>query len=288
MELTFELWYLFPAAIAISTVAMASGVGGAIFFSPLFILVLGLDAQVAIGTALLTELFGFSSGVSAYWRSKLIDFKLGKSILKWSIPAAIVGVLLSSYIPSNILKGLFAIGILYIGYRMYASWKQEEREKSISLENHDSMEHYESEIIDNKGTKYRYTVCNRKSINLFATIGGWFVGLISVGLGELMDYHLVSRCKVPTPVAVATAVFSVVVTVLIASAGHMYEFFFNSPPEIIQQVLGVVAFTIPGVLIGGQIGPQLQKVLPEKYLKVGLSLLFIGIGILMSYALLVS
>ena len=57
MEISMELWYLLPAATAIATVAMASGVGGAIFFSPLFILVLGLDAQVAIGTALLTELF---------------------------------------------------------------------------------------------------------------------------------------------------------------------------------------------------------------------------------------
>lgn len=118
MEFNFELWYLFPVSIAISTTAMASGVGGAIFFSPLFMFVLGLEAQVAIGTALLTELFGFTSGVIAYLRSKLIDFSLGLDILKYSIPAAIMGALISPIVPAYILKIVFGIGILYIGIQI--------------------------------------------------------------------------------------------------------------------------------------------------------------------------
>ena len=50
MPLSAEYWYLFPAGIAIATVAMASGIGGAVFFSPLFIIVLKLEPSVAIGT----------------------------------------------------------------------------------------------------------------------------------------------------------------------------------------------------------------------------------------------
>ena len=66
MELTFDYWYLFPASILIATLAMASGIGGAVFFSPIFLLVLKLEPNVAVGTALLTELFGFTSGLYAY------------------------------------------------------------------------------------------------------------------------------------------------------------------------------------------------------------------------------
>ena len=44
---------------------MASGIGGAAFFSPIFLLVLKLEPTAVIGTALLTELFGFSSGLLA-------------------------------------------------------------------------------------------------------------------------------------------------------------------------------------------------------------------------------
>jgi len=61
--MTLDLWYLFPASILIATIAMTTGIGGAVFFSPLFIVGLKLEPSVAIETALMTELFGFSSGL---------------------------------------------------------------------------------------------------------------------------------------------------------------------------------------------------------------------------------
>ena len=36
--MTVEYWYMFPAAVVIATIPMASGVGGATFFSLLSIL----------------------------------------------------------------------------------------------------------------------------------------------------------------------------------------------------------------------------------------------------------
>ncbi len=39
--MTVEYWYMFPAAVVIATVAMASGVGGATFFSLLSIFARG-------------------------------------------------------------------------------------------------------------------------------------------------------------------------------------------------------------------------------------------------------
>ncbi len=285
MTIIWEWWFLFPAAVLISTIAMASGVGGAIFFSPLFMIILGLDPKVAIGSALLTELFGFTSGLIAYYKSKLIDFKLGIALLKFSIPAAVLGTVLGGYIPSDILKSIFATGIIYIGYQIFISWRKEEREKQEVLNKKEFEVDYESELIDSDKNIYHYTVCNKSQGKMFATIGGMFVGMISVGLGELMDFHLISRCKVPTPVAVATAIFAVVVTVLVASAGHFYNFFFNSPPAVMNQALAVVMFTIPGVLIGGQIGPRLQRFLPPDLVKAGLSVLFIIVGCLMYYTL---
>ena len=44
-----------PTAVLIATLAMGSGVGGAILFSPLFMVVVKLPPAVAIGTALLTQ-----------------------------------------------------------------------------------------------------------------------------------------------------------------------------------------------------------------------------------------
>ncbi len=284
MEITTEFWYLLPIAIAIATVSMSSGVGGAVFFSPLFIIGLGLDSKIAIGAALMTELFGFASGLFAYMRAKLIDYKLGLTLLLFSIPFAILGTLYGRLIPDIILKTIFAVGIIFIGYQLFVSWRQEEKEKRNALNKKEFEKTFQSELVDREGHVFRYTVCNKNMGRMFSAIGGAFVGMISVGLAELQEYHLVAKCKIPTKVAVATSIFVVVITVLVASVGHFYEFV-QEGGGVLSQVLNIIVYTIPGVIIGGQLGPLLQKKVPPDVMKVSISLLFIGVGVFMLYSL---
>ncbi len=123
------------------------------------------------------------------------------------------------------------------------------------------------------------------TVAMSSGIGGAFVGMISVGLAELQEYHLVAKCKVPAPVAIATSIFVVVVTVLVASIGHFYEFISHADKSVLNLVLNIIIFTIPGVIIGGQIGPSLQKRLPEDVMKIGVSVLFVLVGGLMLFTL---
>lgn len=283
MTIDLDLWYLFPVAILIATVAMGTGIGGAVFFSPLFMLVLKLETSVAVGTALATELFGFASGLLAYVRAKLIDFKLGLNLLMYSVPFGILGGVYGHHVPSEILKAVFGMGLMFIGYQLYAAWRKEERAKAEAEHRAEFTEH-ERELTDRMGNVYAYTVCNKGMGRLFAAMGGAFVGMISVGLAELQEYHLVARCKVPTPVAVATSIFVVVITVLVASVGHFVAFA-KAGPEVLGQVLGVAVYTIPGVIIGGQIGPRVQKYLPADAMKVAIAVLFILVGAFTLYTL---
>lgn len=284
MEITTEFWYLLPISIAIATIAMSSGIGGAVFFSPLFMIGLGLEPQIAIGTALVTELFGFSSGLYAYWKTKLIDFKLGLNLLMISVPFAILGTLYGDLVPPLILKTIFGVGIIFIGYQLFSSWRQEEKEKMEADHKKEFEIDHESTLTDVGGNVYHYTVCNKNMGRMFAGIGGAFLGMISVGLAELQEYHLVARCKVPARIAVATSIFVVVVTVLVASLGHFYEFA-QEGGDVFNQVINLIVFTIPGVIIGGQIGPFLQKVIPADKMKVAISILFIIVGAFMLYTL---
>ena len=278
---SLEYWYLFPTSIVIATIAMASGIGGAVFFSPLFILLLKLEPSVAVGTALLTELFGFASGLVAYLQRQLIDFRLGTNLLMFSIPAAVVGSLVADAFPADVLKGIFAVGIIFIGSQLYLSYRREEKEKLDDSIEQEGSESSESVLIDRAGTEYRYTICHKDQGRMFAAVGGAFLGMISVGLAELQEYHLVARCRVPSPVAVATSVFVVVVTVLIASVGHFYHFATSADSDAVSQVLSIVTFTAPGVLIGGQLGPFLQARVNPDVVKVGIAFLFVTVGILM-------
>ncbi|MBT5049573.1 MAG: hypothetical protein HOM58_13825, partial [Rhodospirillaceae bacterium] len=75
-------WFMFPISICVATTAMLSGIGGAALFIPIFVIIfpiLGpeypLTTAAAIGTALMTEVFGFSSGFVGYYRKRLIDFR---------------------------------------------------------------------------------------------------------------------------------------------------------------------------------------------------------------------
>ena len=77
-----QYWFMFPVAMCVATCAMLSGIGGAALFIPIFVIIfplLGpeypLATSAAIGSALMTEVFGFSSGFIGYYRKRLIDFR---------------------------------------------------------------------------------------------------------------------------------------------------------------------------------------------------------------------
>lgn len=285
MIFSFDNWFLFPVSILVATTAMSTGIGGAVFFSPIFMLGLKLEPAVAIGTALVTELFGFSSGLVAYKKAQLIDFKLGKEILMLSIPGAFIGVYVSDLFPSSILKAIFAVGIIFIGVQIFTSWRQEQKEKlDQEIEQASQKGNHTSSLTDARGRKFDYTVCNKPMGAVFAAFGGTFLGMISVGLAELMEYHLVAKCRVPSPVAVATSIFVVVVTVFVASVSHVIGFF-EAGRETVFQAINVAMFTVPGVLIGGQIGPRVQaKVDPDK-MKIVIASIFFIVGFMMLYTL---
>jgi len=137
---------------------MSSGIGGAVFFSPLFIMALKLEPQIAIGSALVTELFGFSSGLLAYLKARLIDFKLAINILMFSVPAAIVGTLYADIFSDIVLKSIFATGLLFIGVQLFSSWRKEEREQQEISRKKAFEESYASELVDRSGRVFRYTV----------------------------------------------------------------------------------------------------------------------------------
>ena len=278
--MTLEYWYMLPVALMVSTLAMASGIGGATFFSPIFILVLGLRPEVAIGTALLIEVFGFASGLFAYIRARVIDFKLGGMMLIATIPLALVGTYFGGIVDPDILKIVLAVALLAVGISFLHAPDDKEKEavnqeaaRLLEANNPDAC------ITARDGERICYIVQRRFEGLVSGAIGGLFLGLTSTGLGELNDYWLLRRCRIPSRVAVATSVFVIAITVIAASGGHVVRFV-QSGPETLAQVISLVAFTIPGVLIGGQIGPRVAARIPERAMQITLSILFILIGFL--------
>lgn len=271
---------MFPIAIAIATVAMGSGVGGATFFAPILILWLGVPIEVAIGIGLITEVFGFASGVYAYRKKQLIDYKLAGSLLMISIPLALAGSYVSNWFEPAILKAILGMGLLAIAYSLLRSPSPEKSEQLNELAILDVKPVAGATTLTSaEGEQFVYKVCEKWMGAIVAAVGGFFTGMISTGLGELNSYFLLERCKVPSKVAVATSVFAVAFTALAAATGHVIQFL-GSGPEVINQVFSFVIFTVPGVMIGGQIGPAFSSRVPQHVLEKVLGILFILISAL--------
>jgi uncharacterized membrane protein YfcA len=277
--MTFEFWFMLPVAIVFATIALGSGVEGATFFSPFFILVLGLEPTVAIGAGLIVEVFGFSSGLYAYVRKRLIDYRMGGTLLAVSIPAALVGTYAAHFIADDILKTILGVGLVAVAASFLRSPTEETREHLDEAAKQPS-DRAERCLVTADDEKLCYTVFNRTEGVLTGGIGGLFIGMVSTGLGEMNGYLLLQRCRVPARIAVATSVFVVAITALTASVSHAAAFF-QEGGAALTQLLNLLVFTVPGVVIGGQIGPSVSERIPERTLELGMGVLFLLVSLIL-------
>jgi uncharacterized membrane protein YfcA len=276
-RMSLDYWFTFPIGVLIATIAMASGVEGATFFTPLFIIALGLPTEVAVGTGLITEVFGFASGLYAYVRRGLIDYQLGRRLLLVTIPMALLGTWLAKGVPGEVLKGILGVGLFAIAI----SFLRSPQPADVVEIDQDIKTHQDNEpqtcITDATDNTYCYTITHPTEGRLLAGLGALFLGLVATGLGEMNGYFLMQRCRVPSKVAVATSVFIVAITALTASIGHVVQFA-RAGDDTLTTVLSLVIFTAPGVLIGAQLGSIVANRLSHQLLERSMGILFVMVG----------
>lgn len=265
-------WWVFPASVVFATVALASGVSGALFFSPFFMLVVGLTPSQAIGAGLLTEVFGMGNGLRSYVKQRVVDFRTAKWLLLGSVPAIVVGAFAAHYVDPTVLKIIFGAGLLLLGgflvyYEAPENCEPGECEGEYLESKNSGRGTTTIESAD--GETFTYDTCWRTPGLALSTLGGFVTGLISAGLPEIVTTQLIVRCRIPPRVAVATSVFVLGVT---AVAGAVVHALTATP------VWYVVAWSIPGVLIGGAVGTRVGKYVPNELMETGLGVVFAVVG----------
>jgi len=274
-------WFMFPVSIIVATCAMLSGIGGAAFFTPIFILVFPLlgpeyvleSTLAAVGTALFTQTFGFLSGFIGYYRRKLIDYMLAWRILRVAVPAAVFGALAANRVHDSMLLAGYAI---LVGILAFVLWRNPiPGKKTVSGKERLEMR----ELTDSRGHTYSYEVPKLAVRNDALTgIGAFLTGMVSVGIGEVTISQL-TRKGVPIAVAAATSVLVVIVTVVFASTTLFAQLIQAGGWTAVPWNL--LCYDIPGVLIGGQIGPRLQGRISQHTMRRSISLVFVVLAIAM-------
>ncbi|GBC81577.1 hypothetical protein HRbin10_00689 [bacterium HR10] len=262
-----EYWFAFPVVALGCTMTIMGGVGGNVVCGPFFILVLKLSPEAAIGTALVTQVFSLLSGIIGYGRRKLIDYRLALFLAVGAVPAAVLGSWLSVRVPGTLLQVIFGGVILIIAWLLYRSPIETAQEAMVSPGASGVRT-----LIDRQGRVYSYQVCQRGQLLGISVLAGLGSGLVAIGGGELNTPAMVLRCQIPIRIAAATAVFTMALTVLAGAITHVL---------VGRPVWNLALWTIPGAILGGQLGSYLASRIESEALKRGLSLLFVLVGMAM-------
>jgi uncharacterized membrane protein YfcA len=266
-------WWVFPASVLFATVALSAGVSGALFFSPFFILGVGLSPAQAIGAGLLTEVFGMGNGLRNYVRQGVVDYATAKWLLVGAVPAVVAGALVAHHVDPALLKLLFGAGLTLLGvflavYDPAGDAEVGSAEGDLLAAKNAGRGTTVVETAD--GETFEYDTCWRPPGVGLAAVGAFVTGLVSAGLPELTTTQLVVRCRVPPRVAVATSVFVLGVTAVAGAVVHAL----SATP-----VWYVVAWSVPGVLVGSTVGTRVSKHVPGDRMETGLGVVFALVGL---------
>lgn len=255
---------MFPVGVLIATIAMMAGIGGAVLFAPFFMLVLKLDPLIALGTGLVIEFFGFSSGVIGYWRKRVIDFGIVKQIVIFTVPATMTGVILGRLLPAYILQLILVFLLLFLAYQFLLRGKK-------CLPKHPKC--------TGISPSQRIAIVT-PMIKGASFLGGLLIGMISAGLGEINEYNFLRRLELPVAAASATSVLLVATSATVGTIFHAFFLVRQGDVSILSNVISLLVFTVPGVIIGAQIGVLLSNIVKAKLMGIIVGLLFAVLGVL--------
>ena len=270
MEMTevLSLWWVFPASVCIATIAISTGISGAFFFAPFFLLVVGLPPAEAIGGGLMTMIFGTGSGTFSYNRQGVVDFTIVKSLLIVTVPFAMLGALVAIMVDADALR--VALGVGLIALAAFLVWNNLRRARTPAAAEAAPMVG-DVTVRARDGREYRYTRPGRTLTQAMGAAGAFLQGLMGAGLPEVTTTQLLLRGKLPPRVAVATSVTTLTVTVFFAALIHALG---GEPPW------HVVLWSCPGALTGAQFGARLQAKLPPNVSQRFLAVVFTAVGVL--------
>ncbi len=277
-EYVFEFWWMLPIAFCVCLMATSSSVEGAVFFSPIFILLFPLIAGVSITPievvflALSIEVFGFGSALLGYFQRRLVDVSIAKRVLLVSIPVAVGFGFLAHRVPSPIIMGLLGAMMILLSVTVLVTYLKGGGNGQGVTKGEGPPNR-----VDALGRNYWYSYEHGAFGVAWSALGGVLVGFSGIGIGELTTTNLITRHRLPVRVAVGTGILIVFATVLPATLVHAY--IFSTREASVHW--NVLFMTIPAVALGGQVSPFINNRVDGEKMKLFLAFVFIFVGSLL-------
>ncbi|MBI4407535.1 MAG: sulfite exporter TauE/SafE family protein [Candidatus Kerfeldbacteria bacterium] len=235
-----------------------TSMGGGAMMTPILITFLHYDPVVAVGSDIIYAAITKVVGSAVHIKQKTVDSQLVRRLAYGSVPGAIVGSLLAEYInhatpiASEYFKLAIGIAICSSATTLFISIFFDIRRLKQRLHDWLGVEQH----------KAAYTV-------LTGAIGGFLVGLTSVGAGSIMLVMMLVIYNTSTRKLIGSDI--VHATILLFTAGLLHLFAGNVNWTL---TLSLLIGSIPGVLIGS----RFVQYVPRTFLKATLVLLLLFLG----------
>jgi len=229
-------WTALPAGVAIATLATLVGFGGGILWMPYLILVANLDPTQAVVTSLVIQVGGMGSGSVAVIRAGKADLRLSLSLSAMAFLGVPFGVWLSRLVsPDSVV---FLLGVMSLTLALVFVYARDDFENAII-----------------KKASLRQTAPYLWLSTAFAVL----TGLLSMGVGDFLVPILRNRLRLSMEAAMSACLIVIAMSAALAALLHLIigEWFATS----------LVLWAVPGVLLGGQIGPRLAGRISDQTLK---------------------
>ncbi len=230
--------------IGIGLISSVAGIGGGTLMVPFMILILGIDAKVAIASSLLTVIVTSTTSSAVYLKERLVNLKLALTLEPTTALGAIVGALITISLPSMTVRKIFGLGLSIISIIMLVR----------------------TFIRPKEGKEIRNWPLGIAS----SFIAGLSSGMLGIGGGVLKVPIMNLIMDVPIKMAVATSSFMIGFT---ASSGSIVYIL----RQLVDPIL-VVGFAL-GIIPGATIGAKTLKRIKSKYIKVLFSMILLYAGL---------
>ena len=250
-----------------------TGVGGGSLMTPFLVAVVGVPAPTAVGTDLVYATVTKLTGSVQHYRQRSVNLEVALFLGLGSIPAGLLGVVTLEYMErildaemlKSVMINIIAATLVLVGasliFREYFMPRPTEDDETPK-----------PNTWNGKGPMSRrrrmYTV-------IFGAMGGYLVGLTSIGSGSIMAIILLLLYPIAPAIVVGTDIAHATILSLVVGLAHMTQ------GNVDFALAGTLLLgSIPGVLVGARLAPFI----PGKPLKTILAvmLLFVGLRLLLS------
>ena len=241
-------WRLCLVGLLIGTLVGATGMGGGSLMTPILVLLFGFKPSVAIGTDILHGAIFKSFGAWRHRQLGTVNGRLMLWMLAGSAPMSLIGVSVATWMQhrygdsiETTQKEILGVALLIcgLGFLIKALMKAH-------------------------GDRGAFVLNRRGKITAICIglIGGFVVGLTSVGSGTFFGLAMLIAFPIATATVVGTDILHAAALLWVAGAGHLI-----AGNVDLHATGSLLVGSIPGVLIGSHVMIRL----PDRALRIALA-----------------